>query len=261
MTHFPQGSYRRRLRMVISDHATDGSGVVDGGLEDDFHYFTVRIVHDRSCVRKVTAHAIRWPWTTCPAAADALHALEGMELSPDCLAVGSVADPKQHCTHMFDLAGLAIAHAARGGAAGTTRQYDVEIPHQAQAGGEVVVHLARDGVLLLAWTLDGRRVVAPPTYADAPWRRGFFRWAEETFDADTAEAAIVLRRACDIGMGRGMDLDAVERALELEQVMSGVCFTMQPEQIQVALRHKETIRDFDLDPDAALAEGPHLPAG
>ena len=96
---------------------------------------------------------------------------------------------------------------------------------------------------------------------DAPWRRGFFRWAEETFDADTAEAAIVLRRACDIGMGRGMDLDAVERAVELEQVMSGVCFTMQPEQIQVALRHKETIRDFDLEPDAALSEGPHLPAG
>jgi hypothetical protein len=159
---------------------------------------------------------------------------------------------------MFDLAGLAIAHAARAGSVGTTRQYDVEIPHQAQAGGEVVVRCDRDGQALLAWTLDGRRIVAPPTFAEAPWRRGFFRWAEETFDTDAAEAAIVLRRACDIGMGRGMDLDAVERAQELEQVMSGVCFTMQPEQIRVALRHKETIRDFDADPDAALAEGPFL---
>jgi hypothetical protein len=56
-----------------------------------------------------------------------------------------------------------------------------------------------------------------------------------------------------------MDLDAVERADELERMMSGVCFTMQPEQIRVALRHKETIRDFDADPDAALAEGPHFP--
>jgi hypothetical protein len=187
-----------------------------------------------------------------------LHALEGMELSPHCLAVGDVADPKQSCTHMFDLAGLCIAHAARGGPVGTTRQYDVEIPHQAQAGGDVVVRCDRDGEPLLAWTLDGRQVKAPAPYTEAPWRRGFFRWAEKTLDVDGAEAAIVLRRACDIGMGRGMDLDAVERADELERVMGGVCFTMQPERIQVALRHKETIRDFDDDPDAMLTEGPYL---
>ena len=264
MTHFAHGSYRRRLRMVIAQPGPgegdpDAEGIVDGGLEDDFHYFTVRVVHDGATVREVTARAIRWPWTTCPAAADMLHALEGMELTPNCLAVGAIADPKQNCTHMFDLAGLCIAHAARGGSVGTTRQYDVEIPHQAQAGGHVAVYCERDGEPLLAWTLDGRQVVAPEPYASAPWRRGFFRWAEKTFDADAAEAAIVLRRSCDIGMGRGMDLDAVERADELERMMSGVCFTMQPEQIRVALRHKETIRDFDADPDAALAEGPHFP--
>ena len=258
MTHFAHGSYRRRLRMVVTASDTTGGGLVEGGLEDDFHYFTVRVAHDGASVQAVTARAIRWPWTTCPAAADRLHSLEGMELSPNCLAVGDIAEPKQNCTHMFDLAGLCIAHAARGGRVGTTRQYDVEIPHQAQAGGDVVVRCDRDGEPLLTWTLDGRRVAAPTPYAGAPWRRGFFRWAEETLDADAAEAAIVLRRACDIGMGRGMDLDAVERADELERIMSGVCFTMQPEQIRVALRHKETIRDFDADPEAMLTEGPDL---
>ena len=50
----------------------------------------------------------------------------------------------------------------------------------------------------------------PSRYASAPWRGGFLRWADETFDPDEAEAVIVLRRACDIGMGRGMDLDAVD---------------------------------------------------
>ena len=63
----------------------------------------------------------------------------------------------------------------------------------------------------------------------------------------------MLRRACDIGMGRGMDLDGVDRAEELEPLMAGVCYTMQPTQIRVALRNKGTIRDFDADPDALLA--------
>jgi hypothetical protein len=67
---------------------------------------------------------------------------------------------------------------------------------------------------------------------------------------------IVLRRACDIGMGRGMDLDAVDAAKEMESIMSGICFTMQPEQIAVALRNKGTIRDFDEHPSALLDDGP-----
>jgi hypothetical protein len=63
---------------------------------------------------------------------------------------------------------------------------------------------------------------------------------------------MVLRRAIDIGMGRGMDLDAVDRADELEDAMGGVCFTMQPEQIRVSLRNRGTVRDFDEDPNALL---------
>ena len=258
MTHFPHGAYRRRLRMVVAATDATGGGVIEGGLEDDFHYFTVRMVHDGALVHAMTARAIRWPWTTCPAAADTLRTLDGMELSPNCLAVGGAADPKHNCTHMFDLAGLCIAHAARGGSVGTTRQYDIEIPHLAQGGGAAGVRLWRDGVLVHEWTLDGRRCIAPPPYSEAPWKGGFFRWAEAALDTDAAEAAIVLRRSCDIGMGRGMDLDAVERADELEQIMSGVCFTMQPEQIHLALRHKETVRDFHDDQSGMLAEGPDL---
>jgi hypothetical protein len=230
--------------------------VVEAGLEDDFHHFSVRLVHDGAAVTSVDAHAHRWPWTTCPDAAGPLHALEGMELSPRCLAVGAVADAKQNCTHMFDLAGLAVAHAARGGPVGTCRQYDVEIPAAAQAGAPTQVRCSRDGALVHDWTLEGRRCVSPEPFASAPWRGGFLRWADETFDPDEAESAIVLRRACDIGMGRGMDLDAVDRAQEMEPMMAGVCYTMQPAQIRVALRNKGTIRDFDTAEEQLLADGP-----
>ena len=71
---------------------------------------------------------------------------------------------------------------------------------------------------------------------------------------DDAECAITLRRACDIGMGRGMDLDAVPVAKDLPPMMAGVCHTMQPGVIEVALRHVGSIRDFAHDPDALLRD-------
>jgi Protein of unknown function (DUF2889) len=213
--------------------------------------------HDGERVTGVEARSRRWPWTTCPNAAVPLHAIEGMELSQRCLAVGDHADPHANCTHMFDLAGLAVAQAWRTIHGGSRRrQYDVEIPRPAPGTSAIDVSLERDGEHLLTWQLDAGRCVSPAPFSDIPWRGGFLRWADQQFEPEESESAIVLRRACDIGMGRGMDLDAVDRAEELGPLMSGVCFTMQPTQIQVALRNKGTIRDFDDDPGALLADGP-----
>ena len=59
----------------------------------------------------------------------------------------------------------------------------------------------------------------------------------------TAEAAIVLRRACDIGMGRGMDLDGDRRSpTSSPEIMAGICYTMQPE------RHAGRVPQRGLDP-------------
>ena len=104
MKPFTEGSYRRRIRLVATER-----GVVEGGLEDDFHHFEVTLRHDGEHVIGVEARSRRWPWTTCPAAAEPLHEIEGMELSPRCLAVGDRADPHANCTHMFDLARLEAA--------------------------------------------------------------------------------------------------------------------------------------------------------
>jgi hypothetical protein len=158
-----------------------------------------------------------------------------------------------NCTHQFDLAGLCVSHAAR---ALERRQYDPELP--AVIDGITEPRLRRDGELVLAWTLlwrDGqRRLVDSPPYDRAPWRGGFFRWADETFDPETAEAAIVLRRACEIGMGRGMDLEAYDSAAELGPMMGPVCYTMQPSVMPVAFRNRGSIRDFSLHADALLRD-------
>ena len=110
----------------------------------------------------------------------------------------------------------------------------MEIPAGAQFGGPVDVSLSRDSAPRLRWTLDGRACIAPPPYSTVPWRGGFLRWADREPPTDDAEAAIVLRRACDIGMGRGMDLDAIPRALDALGTQGAICHTMQPGFVEVA---------------------------
>jgi hypothetical protein len=244
----PDGPYRRRIRTVTVE-----PGVIEGGLEDDFHHFEVTLRHDGERVTGIQVRSRRWPWDTCPDAAANLLPIEGMALSPRCTAVAAAANPRMNCTHQFDLAGLCVSHAAR---ALEVRQYDVELP--AAIDGITAPRLWRDGELVLTWTLswrDGRRrLVDSAPYDAAPWRGGFFRWADETFDPDTAEAAIVLRRACEIAMGRGMDLEAYDSAAELGPMMGPVCYTMQPAVRPVAFRNRGSIRDFAEHPDELLRE-------
>lgn len=252
LNQFAFGAFRRRIRLVAT-----ADDVVEGGLEDDFHYFKVALRHDGEHVVAVDAEAVRWPWSTCPDAVEPLRALAGMPLSPRCLAAGDWAPPRRNCTHLFDLAGLAAAHAARvAGGGAPRRQYDVEIPFGAQFGGDHDVRLWRDGELLHTWTLGGRGCVRPAPFSEVTWRGGFLRWADETFPPEESEPVVVLRRACDIGRGRGMDLDAIDRAEELRDQQGGICYTMQPEVITVALRNKGSIRDWHDHPDDLLGHGP-----
>src|SRR5207237_10898454 len=117
---YPSGSYRRRIHVTASpDHAA-----VTAELEDDFHHFRVTVAHDGARVTGVRGEGVRYPWSTCPLAAAQLEPLFGMSLSTRSTAVGDVVSARDNCTHMFDLAGLAVAHAARDG---DRRQYDITV--------------------------------------------------------------------------------------------------------------------------------------
>lgn len=248
-TYFPYGRYRRRIRLLARDART-----VSAGLEDDQHYFTVELEHDGKRVLAIRSESVRAPWTTCPAAGVQLQALVGVPLDERCLAVAGHVQSDRHCTHQLDLSTLAIAHAARVARGGASRrQYDMAVPFGLLDGERHVVTLARDDEALLAWEVEGTTIVAPAPWSDASG--GFARWADATFDADTAEAAIVLRRACSIGMSRGMDLDGYATLADMPG-LNPVCWSMQPERAPVALRNRGLIRDYDADPEAMLAEGP-----
>ncbi len=235
-------AYRRRI--VIT---TIEPGVVRTDLEDDFHHFVITLHHDGARVVSVDVDSHRWPWSTCPGAAVSLRELAGMPLEPRFTAAARWADPKQNCTHQYDAACFAITHAAAGR---DHRVYDIEVPMRDLDTGATRVRLWVDNEPDLEWHLTWEGLANPPApFAAAPWRGGFMRWADATLEPDAAERAITLRRGCDIGMGRNMDLDAVPVANELPQVMAGVCHTMQPGVVEIALRNVGSIRDFAAHPE------------
>ncbi|MEY2431728.1 MAG: hypothetical protein QOC92_1453 [Acidimicrobiaceae bacterium] len=231
------------MRVSESDAST-----IRGDMEDDFHCFGVTLRHDGRRVIDVIGDGVRYPWTTCPSAVEPLRDLAGAPLSTRLSALGDHAPARQNCTHLFDLAGLAVAHAARG--RGGTRTYDVAIPDR--DGTRTQPELWRDGELLFRWSIAGRQIIGPPPFENIELRGGFIAWAEETLDADTAEAASVLRRACDISFGRSIDLDVFVTADMLGERVRGTCHSFQPGMIEQAERVKGQTRDFTSDPDALL---------
>jgi hypothetical protein len=239
---YPSGAFRRRIRIASS------SGEATAELEDDFHHFRVTVEHDGSRVTDVRGESVRFPWSTCPMAAAQLVPLTGMPLSDRSTAVGDVISARDNCTHMFDLAGLAVAQAAR--PEHDPRQYDVVVPDAVD--GRRRVTLERDGVQQLAWLVDRDTILEPEPFTGQALRGGFLAWAEATLAADTAEAAIVLRRACHIAFGRLQDLDVYADASPLLPIMSGACYTFQPERAPGAMRMKGTIRDFSHAPERML---------
>src|SRR5262245_33354774 len=241
---YGEGIYRRVFLLEAEE------GRVVANMEDDFHRFRVTLAHDGARVASVRAEAFRFPWSECPGATSVLRGLEGMALSTRPRAASRHADPRANCTHLFDLASLAVAHAA---ARRERRRYDLEIPDRRD--GRTRARLARDGEPLLDWELAGTEVVSPPPYAGRTLRGGsFLLWAERALDPDAAEAAIALRRACFISIGRARDLDAAHDAGAYLAWAPGSCHTMTAGVAERALRMQGASLEFTDRRELLLAD-------
>ncbi|MCU1458318.1 MAG: hypothetical protein JWL73_2410 [Actinomycetia bacterium] len=253
-------AYRRRIRVVAV-----GEDRIDGELADDLHHFRVVLHHDGSVVTGIDSESVRYPWTTCPGAATELLALVGAPLEARTGSAAKHADARANCTHMFDLASLAMTQAWRwvrrdpglstpGADAARERQYDVEISTERDDEHCVPMRLWRDGQLVIEWRLQNpsgsaRAIVSPEPYASVPFERGFFRWTATELDPDAGEAAFVLRRACDISRGRGMDLDNMPVSVAFAENKLGVCYAKQAGMTANVRRNLGATRDFASRPE------------
>lgn len=224
--------FRRRIG-ICSTHL-GVRGEVRAAVEDDFHHFRVRVLHEHGRVERADGWAVRHPYSTCPLAAAQLSKLHGTLLGPVAHSVTRPVDAREQCTHLLDLAGLAIAAAARSIA---HRWYEVRVPRR--VAGRTLATLDQDGVRMLAWNLLDTTIEGPAPYAGVSLREGMAAWALGQLDVETAEAALILRRCALISLGRTKDLDA-----QLHAEPTGRCFVQQPERATQGLRVVGSMLDF-----------------
>lgn len=244
MAAWGSGVYRRRIRLVARDR------LVRADLEDDFHRFGVDLEHDGTRVVEARARAARFPWETCPGAGARIEELAGTPLLDRAVDLAGHTDARRHCTHLFDLAALALAHAAAGRA---RRQYDIAVPDRRD--GRTRATLERDGAPFLEWELDRSEIVSTGPFAGVSLRgRSFLDWIAAHLDADRAEAALVLRRAVYIAIGRATDLDALATAAQVTPLAGASCHSMQPGVAERALRVKGSTRQFSASAEPLLGD-------
>jgi len=249
------GTFRRAIDLKRCDH-----NCVVAWLEDDVHHLGVTIDHDQHNVIRVSAKALRVPWSTCPEATAGLQQLTGKPLFNRASDIGLYLNMRSQCTHLFDLAGLAVAHAASGR---ESRRYDVVVPVptvRAWDHGRCLLEqgraeLLRDGKLVFHWIFEDLQIVGPDQFAGLSLQEGFRAWTEG-MPVDEAEAATVLRRALTLVGARRYD-QHLQSPMDLPH-MTGSCYTYQSA-VAKGARFVRILRDFSDTPDAMLRESGKCP--
>ena len=232
-----------RRRIGICSIESNRQRETRAALEDDFHHFRVRVVHADGRLRGIEGWAVRHPYSTCPLAAARLRQLIDTPLNTVANSVMRATDPRQQCTHQLDLAGLAIAAAAR---APAQRWYDISIPRHVD--GHTLATLERNSDRVLQWNVSNTTIIGPAPYEGISLREGMAAWALANLTEEQAEAALALRRCALISLGRTKDLDA-----QVHAEPTGRCFVQQPQRAAEGLRMVGSMLDFTASADALCA--------
>lgn len=221
---YGSGCYRRAIRLVpTAPHC------LEAALEDDAHAFALTLQHDGVRVTAIEGRAVRFPLSTCNGAVAPLRALVGALLSGTRPELNAHADPRANCTHLHDLALLAIGHAAR---AESACRYEICIPDARE--GRTLATLERDGVRLLGWEMLEGVIEKPALYAGQAALGGFSSWARDNLEPQELEHALMLQRGCMVARSRRYDMDAGGRQSALLHGMHAVCYSYGPGRVEHA---------------------------
>jgi len=224
--------FRRRFRV------TPRPGRVVSEVEDDYHRMRVGIEHDGVVAISVAAELLRAPWTTCPgAAAKCEETFTGVALQ----GFPARREKAANCTHLYDLALLAAAHALDG----ATLVYDIAVSDPVDGRREAQIE--RNGEVVLAWSDAESRILAPAELAGLsifdlrPWIA--------SQPEERQEAARLLSWGSVIAHGRTIPMDRQSDASR----MPPSCYTFQPERAVQAKRVGE-VKDFSAGGEQPLDE-------
>jgi hypothetical protein len=231
---YGSGVFRRRVRLENRPRQ------VTAELEDINHGFRLTLSHDGQRVTDIAAEPIRYPFDTCPGAVAMLKPLVGCALDSESSALRRTLPPGQNCTHLYDLALLALAHSAR---PARDRIYDVTVPDEIEDGALVTLNC--DGVAVHEWRVRSHHLVEPPLLAGNPMQKGFYRWASEEFSGDSLEAAQVLQRGYFVAQSRRYDyMNSGGRLAKNDNMPDGACYSYNTGVVEQAVHTAGMARDF-----------------
>lgn len=207
------------------------SNRVDAHLLDNFHEMRCSIEHDASIVTAVTGQSVRIPTTACPGAVGQLQSLVGLPISTPRRDFYAGGIARHHCTHLLDLAVMAIGHAQRPSA---DILYEAEVPDEVEA--PVPVSIWRNGRLVCRWLVRQGTILEPVELQGKPLGAGFAAWASLAFEQDQLEAATILSRTWLIAVGRRYrPSQAAGRPARDNPQMLGRCYAYSAGPVETAV--------------------------
>ena len=210
---------QRQIRIVSE------VGRLRARMVDNVHDLSLTIDHDGTTITAVTAKAVRIPWTTCPGAMAQFQQIVGAAI--DQSSPGGV-DKSRQCTHLFDLARIAISKADVPG----EHALDVHVA-PTHAPSVLVAWALIDGREILRWRVADGHILSPDPFSGHAIS-GSAAWLGAVDDEDVRVAALQIKRALLVYFGT-RESEQMRYASELAG-MTGVCFSFQPENLKNARR-------------------------
>lgn len=201
-------------------------GLLRARVVDNVHDLALTLQHDGTVITAVDAKANRIPWTTCPAAAIRLNELIGTPID----ARPHGVDKSWQCTHLFDLARLAVSKALTLG----HHKFDIEVL-PAPTSDRVEAEARIDGRPVLHWVITDQRITPPPAFTSNAFDRASNRHSQAS-DDEVRTAELQLKRALLVYFGTRRS-QFMQHAQEMSE-MGGACFSFQPINIETAARPK-----------------------
>ncbi|MBL0122964.1 MAG: DUF2889 domain-containing protein [Betaproteobacteria bacterium] len=188
---YGNGIFRRRLRLRAGHQQV----VVE--LEDCNHAFRLWLHHDGEKVVSVDAEVKRYPYITCAEAPRALVKLVGAAINGGADGLRPRLPPSDNCTHLHDMALLALAHAAE---PDLESVYDISVTDERDSVTEARIDC--NGEMMHVWQIREHAVVTPKAHAGKTMMRGFYQWVSQCHAGVLLEAAVALQRGYYVAQGR-----------------------------------------------------------
>lgn len=239
---YGSGIFRRRIRM------THAFPMVEVELEDCSHAMRLRLQHDNRSIIDIAARVHRAPVSSCQHAPEILNEFVGLPLASNLDSYRQKTAPNAHCTHLYDMALLAVAHCQ---ATQCSRQIDVTVHDEQQ--GVIDASIFLDGKLVHQWLIENNKITYPTMAAGQPVFKGFVAWAKQQFSGDHLSCALALQRGLMVAGARRWDMHSIAgHSAATFGPGDGVCYSYSDGREQYAVRSENPTRDFTETPEQLL---------